>query len=170
MYKQKQLALNIACHDIHVLDMLNIDNDAAMKPDLLLDCTKLLEHFEKNTIKFIYAGHFLEHLSLEAGKKFVHDCFELLDQYGVLECVVPDWTKTFGLNTEEAERIIMANDTHKSLMDIIRLKEYFRQAGFLTIVEAEPSELGHCPFPQVKWQTCVLGVKHSKISFHGIGA
>lgn len=161
------IALNIACHDIHIADMINIDNDPAMKPDILLDCTKLLHVYEINTIDFIYAGHFLEHLILEQGKQFVLDCFKLLKPYGVLEVTVPDWTKVFKMDTNEAERIIMAVGTHKSLMDITRLKEYLTYAGFLTVVEAEPNELGHCPF-KVDWQTCVVGIKHDKVQFHGI--
>lgn len=162
------VALNLGCHDIHVAGMTNIDNDAAMKPDLLLDCAKLLERFKEETVDFVYAGHFFEHFSIEEGKKIVADIFKILKQYGVLIATVPDYSKCNDLPVDEADRIIMAVGTHKVLMNIDRLRSYLKSAGFITVVEAEPSELAHCPFPQVKWQTSVLGLKHPSVSFHGI--
>jgi hypothetical protein len=162
------LALNIGCHDIHIAGMVNVDNDAAMKPDLLLDCTKLTSKFEKNSVDFVYAGHFFEHFDVHVGKQIVIDIFTILKDYGVLVATVPDYTKCFGMKIEEAERIIIAVGTHKVLMNIDRLRDYLCCAGFKTVVQAKPSELAHCPFPNVEWQTSIIGIKHPHINFHGI--
>jgi len=161
-------AINIACHDIHVSGMTNIDIDPLMKPDLLLDCTRLLEHFKEENVDFVYAGHFLEHLVYSEGQKVVSDIYKILRTYGVFIATVPDYTKCKTLSITEAESVILAGGLHKSLMDVERLKNYFKTAGFLTVVEAKPSELAHCPFPKVEWQTSVIGIKHPPVFFHGI--
>lgn len=158
------LCLNVGCHDIHLKDFVNIDLDPAMKPDLVLDATKLPTAFAPGTVDFIYCGHFLEHLSIEQGKQVAKDFFSLLRDYGSVEIVVPDYSKIPANATiEEREGILLADGQHKSLMDIHRLRQYLTEAGFTTIVEAQDlRQLPHCLFPQVAWQTAVLAVKHPK--------
>lgn len=161
-------AINIGCHDIHINGILNIDIDPAMRPDLVLDCTKLTEHFDKESVDFAYMGHFLEHLTVQEGKKVVADVFHILKQYGCVVITVPDYTKCEGLSIEEVESVVIASGQHKSLMNIARVKEYMHEAGFCTIAEIQPKETPHCPFPEVVWQTSAIGIKHPVVSFHGI--
>lgn len=161
-------AINIACHDIHIKGTINIDIDPDMKPDLVWDCTKLKHKFVKESIDFAYAGHFLEHLDVLTGKKFVNDVFLILKMYGCFVVTVPDYTKCHGLSIEETESVIIASGLHKTLMNVDRVKKYFKEAGFLTIVEAQPNEISYCPFPEVAWQTCVIGIKHPEVSFYGV--
>jgi len=161
-------ALNVGCHDIHISEMLNIDIDPAMKPDLLLDCTKLAEHFDQESIDFVYMGHFLEHLSIQEGKKVVADIFHILKQYGSVVITIPDYTKCDGLTITEVESVVIAGGQHKTLMNIERVKEYMHEAGFCTIAEIQPKETPHCPFPEVTWQTSAIGIKHPVVRFHGI--
>lgn len=118
---------------------INIDLDPSMKPDLLADGTRL--PFKNKTIALIYAGHFLEHLNLKDGKKVVKDLFHILKDYGVFVAVVPDYTKCDGMPIEHKESIILAEGAHKVLIDIERLKSYFYEAGFVTVVEAQTKEL-----------------------------
>jgi predicted SAM-dependent methyltransferase len=162
------IALNIGCHDIHMSEMINIDNDPEMKPDLLLDCTKLLDHFQEKSVDFVYAGHFFEHFSISIGMKIVSDIFKILRPYGSLIVTIPDYSKCNELSIEEADRIIFAEDTHKVLMNFKRVKEYLKSAGFATVIEAKPNELAHCPFPNIEWQTSAIGLKHPPVSFYGI--
>lgn len=161
-------AINIGCHDIHIYGMLNIDIDPAMKPDLLLDCTKLTEYFGEESVNFVYMGHFLEHLTIQEGKKVVSDIFHILKQYSSLVVTVPDYTKCVGQNIEVVENVVIAGGQHKTLMNITRVKEYMHEAGFCTIAEIQPKETPHCPFPQVAWQTSAIGIKHPVVNFHGI--
>lgn len=163
-----ETAINLGCHDIHITGLTNIDIDEKMKPDLLWDCTKLLDKFKPESLNFVYAGHFLEHISIEIGKKVVSDIFTILKQYGTFIAVVPDYSKCFNMGIDEAERIIMAENTHKILMNSKRLKTYFSEAGFKTIIEAKPDEIAYCPFPMVEWQTCIVGIKHPQVGFYGI--
>jgi predicted SAM-dependent methyltransferase len=161
-------ALNIGCHDIHIAGMINIDIDPAMKPDLLLDCTKLTEHFEAESIDFIYAGHLLEHLTMSEGKKLVSDIYRILKQYGTFVTTIPDYTKCANMSIEETESVVIAGGQHKVLMNIQRLKKYMHEAGFCTIAEVQPNEIPHCPFPKVTWQTSAIAIKHPIVYFHGI--
>lgn len=161
-------ALNIGCHDIHIENVINLDNDPTMKPDIVMDCTKLQENFEQESVDFVYAGHFLEHFEVPIGKKIAKDIFQILKPYGVLIATVPDYSKCMKMGIAEAERIIIAEGDHKSLMNIERLKDYLKEAGFLTVIEAKPWEIAHCPFPRVEWQTSVVGIKHPPVSFRGI--
>lgn len=162
------IALNLGCHDIHMTNMTNIDSDPESKPDLILDCKKISEYYDEESVDFVYAGHFLEHFSVDEGTRLVSDIFKILKVYGCFIAIVPDYSKCQDLSIDETERIIMAVGTHKVLMNANRLKKYFKDAGFLTVVEAMPSDLAHCPFPDVKWQTCIIGLKHQKVNFYGI--
>lgn len=160
------IALNIGCHDIHMTGFVNIDIDPEMHPDLLWDCTRLREKFEDGSVSCINAGHFLEHLSVQDGKKVVKDAFDLLAPFGVFVATCPDYSKVDGMTIEEKERIIMAEGTHLVLMDGQRLKSYLTEAGFLTSVVTSPDNNGLCPFPNVKWQTSIIGIKHHSVRFH----
>jgi predicted SAM-dependent methyltransferase len=164
------ICLNVGCHDIHIEGFVNVDLDPAMKPDLLADATKLLEIYDPGTVDYIYCGHFLEHLDLEVGMKVVQDFYSLLRPYGVVVAVVPDFSKC-GANMaiEERERIIFAEGTHKVLMNSARLKDYFRKAGFLTVLNPSLGQdnLPHCLFPQVEWQSAILAMKHEVVVHRG---
>lgn len=163
------LALNLGCHDIHLSGFINVDLDPDMQPDLLWDCTRLLEKFAPGTVDCINAGHFLEHLDVATGRKVVQDVYMLLREYGVFIATCPDYTKVDGNTTEEKERIILAEGTHKALMDGPRMLSYFRDAGFSTATVTEPDKIGLCPFPGEAWQTCVIGVKHPEVKFYTPG-
>lgn len=162
------IALNIGCHDIHIDSLENLDIDESMNPDAVVDCTRLRERYEDNTVDFCYAGHFLEHFDKKTGMQIVKDVHKILKPFGVFIAITPDYTKTYDMSTEEAERIILAEGTHKSLMAIPRLREYFVAAGFQTCAQAHPHEIGYCPFPNVLWQSGMIGIKHPIPLFRGV--
>ena len=161
-------ALNLGCHDIRISGLINLDIDPAMQPDIVMDCTRLRNHYEDDTVDFVFCGHFLEHFNKPTGMQIVKDVHKILKPFGCFIAIVPDYTKTNDLSIDEAERIIMAEDTHKSLMAIPRLREYFISAGFQTCAQAYPHEIGYCAFPHVLWQSAMIGVKHPIPQFGGI--
>ena len=137
-----------------------------MKPDLLADATRLEEHFQPGSVDYIYCGHFLEHLTVPEGRLLVQSFFRLLRDYGSVVFVIPDFTKCSEYTIEEQDSIIIADGLHKSLMNADRMRSYLEGAGFLTVVEAmNLSNLNHCPFPQVKWQSGMIGIKHEQVKF-----
>lgn len=158
------IALNVGCHDIPLAGFINIDNDPATSPDLLYDATKLRGKFQDDSVDFIYCGHFFEHFVIEQGYALSKDFYAILKPYGSLACVVPDWTKTIGLAVESSERIILAEGQHKALYNDERLLKVLRTAGF-TAWELPIVEIPWCRFPNVVWQTAVLGIKHPPVTF-----
>ena len=165
---RKKVCLNIGCHDIHFKDFINIDIDPEMRPDLLADVTKLRDHFKDGTVDFIYAGHLLEHFSIDAGKGICRDVHSLLKDFSSVAAVVPDYSKIPEEYTiEQRERVILGAGEHLILMDVERLRSYFIEAGFDTVIETSVQELGYCPFPEVPWQSCVVAIKHPKVVFNG---
>lgn len=158
------ICLNVGCHDIHIKDFVNIDIDENMKPDLILDATKLRSHFEDDSIDFIYCGHFLEHLNLQDANQVVGDFHKLLRVYGSLVCVVPDYTKAKNMKIEDMESVILADGQHKILFDEVRLKNLFSQNNF-TALNVNVKDLSWCRFPEVEWQSAIIAIKHPVVVF-----
>ena len=160
------ICLNVGCHDIHIQNFINIDLDPAMKPDLLLDATKLPDKFPEGTVDFIYCGHFLEHLPAPEGVQVCKDFFNILRPYASVVAVVPDADAcTPAMPYQEREEILLAGGLHKVLMTEGRLRTYFEQAGFQSLYKVSPKDIPHCRFGQVHWQTAILAIKHPPVIF-----
>ena len=159
------LCLNVGCHDIHLKNYVNIDLDPSMKPDLLVDATRLLEYFQENSVDHIYCGHFLEHFSLEQAQGLVNDFYRLLKPYCSLHLVVPDHTKCSDFPIEQKEVIVLA-EGHKTLMDGPRVISLVKSAGFLSYsIASDLHGINHCMFPEVAWQTGVMATKLPAAAF-----
>lgn len=87
--------LNLACCDLPLprsegwINVDNMANDYAT-PDIVLDCTRLDEHFDAGSVDEIYAGHFVEHLTPEQAEDWVAMCRKVLKPGGKLGFVTPD--------------------------------------------------------------------------------
>jgi predicted SAM-dependent methyltransferase len=158
------ICLNVGCHDIQIAGFINIDIDPVMKPDLLWDATKLKEKFIDDTVDFIYCGHFLEHLSIVDGQKVIGDFYSILKPFGSIVTVIPDYTKTSKDLIEEAETVIIAGGQHKSLYDEQRLLKMFKIAKF-SAWPIDVKDIPWCRWPQVIWQSAIIGVKHPPVVF-----
>ena len=91
------LKLNIGCGRDIKPNFCNIDireNIDGIKPDLILDITKEFP-FENNSVEYIYAEHFIEHLNWLDGIKFIINCYTTLRKGGILRLVLPDYKKIF---------------------------------------------------------------------------
>ena len=97
---EKKISLNIACGNRTIesteeFHWINIDSYERENPlDLIIDITKEFP-FENNSVDYIYAEHFIEHLNWLEGKEFLQNCFNCLKKDGILRLVLPDYKKIF---------------------------------------------------------------------------
>jgi len=92
--------LNIACgrnciKSTETERWINIDSyERENKLDMILDVTKDFP-FEKDSVDYIYAEQFIEHLEWNDGYKFLQNCFKILKDGGILRLVLPNYNKIF---------------------------------------------------------------------------
>ena len=87
-------AANLACgvYYINNQDWINVDWEANSPAVRQMNLSSTLE-FDDAIFDFVYTSHFIEHLSLEASKKFLNECRRILKPGGVIRIVTPDFHK-----------------------------------------------------------------------------
>ena len=158
--------LNLGCSEYKLSGFINVDIDPAVKPELCIDLNKLGDHFEDNSVDFIFAGHVFEHFKKEESQNLMKTCFRLLKPHRILLAVVPDYTKCHDQHITTAERVIMAGGDHLMLFNQERLREMLGIAGFNHAYHVENlSEIPyilvaniHDPKPDT-WQTGFVALK-----------
>jgi len=82
--------LHIGCGGAILPGWINIDLESAPGVDLVLD---VREGLPFDSADYIFAEHFIEHLSFHAGLNFIRECRRLLTDTGVLRLSTPnlDW-------------------------------------------------------------------------------
>lgn len=86
--------LHIGAGPINLPGFINIDHQDSHNPDMVMDCTELDNHFEKDSVDSIYSCHMLEHLSFPGGcVQFLQKSYHVLKPGGTLRLVVPDAMK-----------------------------------------------------------------------------
>ena len=158
--------LNLGCSAYKLKGFTNIDIDPEIGPDLCIDLKQLSNHFDENSVDFIFAGHVFEHLPRGDSQRLIEDCWKLLKSHGTLLCIVPDYSKCGDLGIDKAESIILAQGDHKILFNQERLRDMLRQAGFNHAFHiANLSEVPymlvsniHDPKPD-PWQTAFIALK-----------
>jgi len=89
------MKLNVGCGRETKKGFVNIDiMERENKLDMILDVTKDFP-FEKDSIEYIYAEQFIEHLEWNDGFKFLQNCYNCLKMGGILRLVLPDYYKIF---------------------------------------------------------------------------
>jgi predicted SAM-dependent methyltransferase len=85
--------LHIGCGQQSIAGWINIDSQGLPGVDQVLDVRQGLPFAE---VASIYAEHFLEHLSLDEGLRFLAECRRVLRADGVLRLSTPnlDWVLT----------------------------------------------------------------------------
>lgn len=85
--------LHIGCGENVYRDWTNIDNHDLPGIDRVLDVRQGLPYRD---VEFLYAEHFLEHLTLDEGLAFLSECRRVLADEGVLRLSTPnlDWVWT----------------------------------------------------------------------------
>lgn len=160
------IKLNLGCSIFKIPELINIDIDPSVNPDICMDILKINEHYEPNSVDYIQAGHFFEHLSYEDSLEILTLCRVILKPFRMICVTVPDYTKCQNLDIEMAEKVIMGQGEHKILMNKDRLSEMFKKSGFSHYFEIQDltkvpyllvSDINN-PKPDI-WQTSFIGFK-----------
>ena len=92
--------INVGCGSHFHQDWINLDLMSGIPGVLKYDLRQGLP-FDEGECDVIYHSHLLEHLTHEAGRRFLCDCFRALKPGGILRVVVPD--------LEEIVRVYLAS-------------------------------------------------------------
>jgi len=158
------IRLNVGCADIHIDRFINLDLDPAMNPDIIMDCTKLIDNYAPDSVDFIFCGHFLEHFPFNESKQIVKDFYTISKPYSMCMIVIPDYRKIPD-HPDQAENIIFGNlHDHKCVYSEARLLSVMQEAGF-TSWPIDIRTVPWCRFPEVLWQSAVIGIKHPRVEF-----
>lgn len=165
--------INIGCGDRFVEGWLNIglfpeahipygsvvrkDNGALV---LNFDMNRRLP-ISKNTVRYVYASHFIEHLSFENGRVFLEGCYKMMKKGGIIRLAFPDmelWIRKYSENDREffdKYRSIFLRDKpvstkgevfmsqvhgfgHKWNYDFEAMKNTLEKVGFSSIMRKVP--------------------------------
>jgi predicted SAM-dependent methyltransferase len=148
--------LHIGCGQQSIPGWINIDNQGLPGVDQVLDVRHGLPF---RGVAAIYAEHFLEHLSLEEGLAFLHECRRVLAPEGTLRLSTPnlDWvvlTHYHGPALPENQARVdcfrlnraFHGWGHQFLYNATTLASALRAAGFERI---EPCRYGESALPEL---------------------
>lgn len=170
-------SLHIGCGNIIIPNWLNITLNykepyGVLKDKYILNCNLLKSWpIENNSIKFIAAAHFIEHLDLNDGIKFVKKCFISMQKGGFIRLSCPDLEiyarayinkdKSFFSNPLIREACMFRNAStmgqifaakaydhkngHKWFYDFESLENILKNAGFNNIRKVSRTD-GNIPF------------------------
>src|ERR1700721_3231580 len=80
--RERPLKINIGCGNEPFDGWTNMDADPTTKADILWDVTEGLP-FPNDSCSFIYCEHFLEHIPVQDGVRFLAECHRSLQKGGV---------------------------------------------------------------------------------------
>jgi predicted SAM-dependent methyltransferase len=146
--------LHIGCGDEALPEWINIDAAPYPAVDVVQDVTKAIPF---TNCSYIFAEHFIEHLSLEQARSFLSLCRRALANDGVLRLTTPnlDWVyatqyrPAFWASAAEAvEDCLRLNRSfygwgHQFLYNRDTLANLLREAGFETVESCARGESRH---------------------------
>lgn len=135
-YKGSLVKLHIGCGNVYKEGWINIDNNEyhnIKKLDLEFDLVNPLP-FPDNSVDYIFNEHFLEHLTVEDGKKAIVEFMRVLKPRGVLRIAMPDLKSSVAHYTKSKEQWLA--DT-KELYEKHHLTYIKTQAEMLNIAFRE---------------------------------
>ena len=103
--------LQVGCGLNFLAEWLNAD---AMYGDIYLNAIKKLP-FEESSLNFVFCEHFLEHLSLDDGIRFLKDCHRVLKSSGVIRIATPDLERIIDLYFDKNKFVGRQEYAHKIL-------------------------------------------------------
>lgn len=157
------IKLNIGCGQEPFQGWLNLDLDPGSRADLLWDVRDGLPCADASC-SFIYSEHFLEHLPVSDGGRFLKECHRCLQNGGVVRIGMPSlqetvrqyyendwagqpWLQKYGYTRirtrAEYININFREWEHQWLYDFEELERRLRDAGFTHIKTAPWGESQH---------------------------
>lgn len=131
---------------------VNVDNVRYPGVDAVLDVTRGLPFRD---VRFIFAEHFIEHLSLHETMYLLRECRRILTDDGVLRLTTPNldwvWKTHYRLGAPTAEAVSNCFEMnrafrawgHQFLYNEETLRAVLHDAGFATVVRQEHGESTH---------------------------
>lgn len=84
------MRINFGAGDYPFMHWVNVDSDPSKEHCVHEDALTFLAALAPSSVKEIYAGHFLEHLTKAQATDFLRECYHVLIPGGKLGIVVPD--------------------------------------------------------------------------------
>lgn len=159
--------VNIGCGDEPFQDWVNLDLNPETRADIVWDVRDGLP-FPDHSCRFIYNEHFLEHIPVEEGVRFLRECHRALRPGGVVRIGMPSiedpvrhyyentwarqsWLEKYGYawikTRAEYLNITFRNWGHQWLYDFEELDRRLREAGFTQI---QAVAWGTSKFPELR--------------------
>jgi len=154
---------NVGCGQEPFQGWTNLDLESNSRADILWDVTEGLP-FENGSCAYVYCEHFLEHLPVQDGVRFLVECNRSLRKGGVVRIGMPsaeelvrhyyqnDWANqpwlekhgfTWIKTRAEYINICFREWGHQWLYDFEELERRLREAGFDKIKNTEWGESEH---------------------------
>jgi len=155
--------VNVGCGNEPFSGWTNLDLEAQTGADFLWDITDGLP-FTADTCAFIYCEHFLEHLPVQDGVRFLAECHRCLQKGGVLRIGMPSaqelirhyyenvwasqsWLQKYGYSSiktrAEYMNVCFRDWGHQWLYDLEELERRLREGGFTQIASVAWGESIH---------------------------
>ena len=159
------LKVNVGCGNEPFQGWINLDLSSDTRADILWDVTDGLP-VPENSCAFIYSEHFLEHIPVQEGVRFLTDCRRSLQPGGVVRIGMPcvqevarqyyentwaqqPWLEKYGYGwirtRAEYINIGFRDWGHQWLYDFEELDRRLREAGFSRI---ERAAWGESKYPE----------------------
>jgi predicted SAM-dependent methyltransferase len=159
----KPFRVNVGCGNEPFKEWINLDADRGTDADLLWDVTEGLP-FPDETCAFIYCEHFLEHIPVQEGVRFLSECRRSLQKDGVVRIGMPSaqeivrnyyendwasqpWLEKYGYSSiktrAEYVNVCFREWGHQWLYDTEELERRLREAGFSQIENVGWGESKH---------------------------
>jgi predicted SAM-dependent methyltransferase len=161
------LKVNVGCGNEPFQHWINLDLSPETRADVIWDVTNGLP-FPNDSCAFIYSEHFLEHMSVQDGVRFLVECRRSLQPGGVVRIGMPclqeiarqyyedtwaqqSWLQKYGYSwiktRAEYINIGFRDWGHQWLYDFEELERRLREAGFNRI---ERAEWGESKYPDLR--------------------
>lgn len=152
------LKLNLGCNYMKLDDFINIDINPDVKPDIVLDMTKLRDRFAPDSVDLILFSQTLEHVDEHVGFNVLQQIYSVLKPGGCVIVEVPDGSdveekyRRGDINYHEYKTLIGGNEDvpyqdHHALYTKEKLESILRNLGF--------SHIMHFPIEMTsdKWES-----------------
>lgn len=139
--EKTQFKLHIGCGTVILKEWINLDISFCKSIDLINDVRQGLP-FKDLVFQYVFAEHFLEHLTRDEGKNFLKECFRILKEDGILRLSTPNldwvWLSHYRIDAKEEEKRFYSEILikvfygwgHRFLYNDVVLTDALKEAAF----------------------------------------